>query len=296
MAGGLIEIVSYGTEDLFLTGTPQITHFKVIYRRHTNFSIESLQVDFEDEVGFGRRFTSTIPRNGDLMWKTYFQVILPEISIPRFETDRSFLPALNKAKENLDKTNAFMELNSAAYRNGYAEFVPENNETADPIVEAISQTFATWPNSDQIQADMLELLNNNENVFRSINMNEVVSLIPDDILLDKFVVKDEMDKILFRAGQVHKQFYDAYIAAREKNEDALNDFVKFAWVDKIGHAMIDYVEVEIGGTVIDKHYGDWIDIWHELTKQRELENNYKKMIGDVQVLTSFDKNAKPRYT
>ena len=58
MAGGLIQIATYGAQDIFLTGTPQITFFKTIYRRYTNFSMESVQVQFDDTVSFGS--TSTI--------------------------------------------------------------------------------------------------------------------------------------------------------------------------------------------------------------------------------------------
>ena len=43
MGGGLMQLVAYGAQDIYLTGNPQITFFKVVYRRHTNFSMESIQ-------------------------------------------------------------------------------------------------------------------------------------------------------------------------------------------------------------------------------------------------------------
>ena len=43
MGGGLMQLVAYGAQDVYLTGNPQITFFKVVYRRHTNFSMESIQ-------------------------------------------------------------------------------------------------------------------------------------------------------------------------------------------------------------------------------------------------------------
>ena len=43
MGGGLMQLVAYGAQDVYLTGNPQITFFKVVYRRHTNFSTESIQ-------------------------------------------------------------------------------------------------------------------------------------------------------------------------------------------------------------------------------------------------------------
>jgi len=70
----------------------------------------------------------------------------------------------------------------------------------------------------------------------------------------------------------------------------------FAYVRRLGHAMIDYVEVEIGGIVIDKHIGIWLDVWYELTRQGKHERGYAVMIGDVDVLTAYNTNVKPEYT
>ena len=79
MAGGLMQLVAYGAQDVYLTGNPQITFWKVTYRRHTNFSMESIEQTFNGQADFGRRVTCTISRNGDLAYRTYLQVTLPEI-------------------------------------------------------------------------------------------------------------------------------------------------------------------------------------------------------------------------
>jgi hypothetical protein len=47
--------------------------------------------------------------------------------------------------------------------------------------------------------------------------------------------------------------------------DDTGNQVKFYWVNSIGHAIIKNIEVEIGGVVVDRHYGLWLDIWGELT-------------------------------
>ena len=80
MGGGLMQLVAYGAQDVYLTGNPQITFFKVTYRRHTNFAMESIEQTFNGCCDFGRRVQCTIARNGDLAYRTYFQVTLPEIS------------------------------------------------------------------------------------------------------------------------------------------------------------------------------------------------------------------------
>ena len=80
MGGGLMQLVAYGAQDVYLTGNPQITFWKVSYRRHTNFAMESIEQTFNGQADFGRRVTCTISRNGDLAYRTYLQVTLPEIS------------------------------------------------------------------------------------------------------------------------------------------------------------------------------------------------------------------------
>ena len=71
MGGGLLQLVAYGAQDVYLTGNPQITFFKVVYRRHTNFSIESIQQTFNGNVAANSRVTCQISRNGDLVHKLY---------------------------------------------------------------------------------------------------------------------------------------------------------------------------------------------------------------------------------
>ena len=71
MGGGLMQLVAYGAQDIYLTGNPQITFFKVVYRRHTNFSMESIEQTFNGTVGSGARLTATVSRNGDLVHKMY---------------------------------------------------------------------------------------------------------------------------------------------------------------------------------------------------------------------------------
>ena len=80
MGGGLMQLVAYGAQDVYLTGNPQITFWKVSYKRHTNFAMESIEQTFNGQADFGRRVTCTISRNGDLAYRTYLQVTLPEVN------------------------------------------------------------------------------------------------------------------------------------------------------------------------------------------------------------------------
>jgi len=132
MGGGLMQLVAYGAQDVFLTGKPEISFFKVVYRRHTNFAMESIEQTFNGNASLGSRVTCTISRNGDLV------------------------------------TNMWLEV--------------------------------------------------------TVN----------------------------------------------KDTDVVNS---------LGHALIEHIELEIGGQRIDKHYGEWLDIWSELTLPEEKRAGFKEMIG-----------------
>ena len=139
--GGLMQLVAYGAQDVYLSGNPQITFFKAVYKRHTNFSCEAISQTFSGSPDFGRRVTCPITRNGDLISKMY---LLCKI------------------------------------------------------------TGAT---------------------------------------------------------------------AAAGNE--------WGWAPQVGHALIDNVELEVGGSRIDKQYGDWMNIWYSLTRTEGQMAGYAAMIGDT---------------
>ena len=151
MSGGLMQLVAYGAQDLILTGNPQITFFKLVHRRHTNFSIQSIEQVFNGQVGFNKRVTCTIARTGDLVSGMCLQLELPHLQ--------------------------------------------------------------DWQS------------------------------------------RLGMDATLYKAVS------------------------EVAWVNSIGHAVIQSVSIEIGGQKIDEHYGTWLEIWDELTTKSEKRAGYNQMIG-----------------
>jgi len=79
--GGLLQLVAQGKQDVFLTGNPQITWFKMVYRRYTNFAMESQQIFFDGDPDFGKRVTAVVPRRGDLLGPIIMEVVLPYITM-----------------------------------------------------------------------------------------------------------------------------------------------------------------------------------------------------------------------
>ena len=161
MGGGLMQLVAYGAQDVYLTGNPQITFFKVVYRRHTNFAVENIEQVFNGTPGFGRKVTAQISRNGDLITKMYLQVLLP----------------------SYDTSSAGGSIQGK-----------------------------TW-----------------------------------------------------------------------------------AWVSRVGHSIIYSVELEIGGTRIDKQYGDWLNIWYELARNWAHDRGYDVMIGNTDALTTLNTSHAQSY-
>ena len=149
--GGLMQLVAYGAQDVYLTGNPQITFFKAVYRRHTNFAMESIENPFNGNPRFGNQVTCTIQRNGDLIHRMYLQATLPSVKL-----------------QASDGSGA-----------------------------------------------------------------------------------------------------------------------QFRWLNWVGHNLVDYVELQIGGQRIDKHYGDWLHIWNELTQEPGKQAVYAKMVGNVPHLTNL---------
>lgn len=86
MTGGLIQLIAYGAQDIYLTGNPQVTFFKYIYRRHTNFAVEPILQHFSEKAEFNKRLSCTIAKHGDLLSQVILHVSLPAISEDGSET------------------------------------------------------------------------------------------------------------------------------------------------------------------------------------------------------------------
>ena len=93
MAIGLLILISTGKENLYLSYNPEITFFKIAYKRYTNFSTEIIPQYFKNTPDFGRRVSVTISKNADLLSQTYLYVKLPGFPL---ETHSSLPPSIKK--------------------------------------------------------------------------------------------------------------------------------------------------------------------------------------------------------
>jgi len=124
MGGGLLQLVAYGAQDVYLTGNPQITFWKVVYRRHTNFSMEAIEQSFNGSPRFGSRVTAQISRNGDLIHRMWLQLELPALTEGSAYVDKAGL-ALIKSVE--------LEIGGQKIDKHYGEWMHIWNELSLPV-------------------------------------------------------------------------------------------------------------------------------------------------------------------
>lgn len=330
MGGGLINIVSYGLDDLYLTGAPQVTFFKSVYRRHTNYSQESIEIDV-GQTNFSEEIDIIFPKIGDLIGNSYLQLTLPQISLLKTDivadpsaSDLIFLQndigvpeeydQLQNIANNYSTINKFIAINTAGYRKAIAN-LNIKNQSLMGYINSIQNVLIFNPSS--IQTDYRNALTyafeyENE-VLHNNKYNPYLNYVASDISYiltkisnspDNYTIQDVamyVSKALETSIKVKNYFFQRKkemenISVQYKAENGNSRYAKFAWTEKIGHAIIERIDVSIGGDRIDRHYFDYIEIWHSLTGFDAQDILYNKSIGNVIELTSFDRNPTPTYT
>lgn len=300
MTGGLVQIVAFGTQDIFLTGDPQITFFKVVYRRYTNFAIESVEEFFDGEPNFGEKVTLTLAKNGDLVHKMYLKVDIPEVQLKKI-IDTSIVPDLQLERDTALADFENFEAYSGWILGGYRTIIQECqilNHTAASIAEELNTYFTTEVDITDFN-NRKNNIDNNEQVTRTDifliikNINENPLLTDEEKLTE---MKSANERVKNNIITFHKGYYDDFLAKDQALIDAQNDNANFAWVKKLGHFIIDKVDILIGGDRIDRHHNDWLNIWNELSRNIHLDEIYNVMIGNVEVLTTYNQEVTPRYT
>lgn len=296
MAGGLLQIASYGSQDIYLTGNPEITFFKIVYRRHTNFSVESIEIPFDD-VQFGDNSVATVPFAGDLITKIYVKIVLPKLNFKRVHSPTSdFKTNYDKSKEDYYTVQNYVRVMTDAYRIALEDYEASNVLYAETMYESIEQYFISNGGFNSIINSYILLSHvyaeeqTNIRTIASKYSNTYDGNTPKQILMDK------INTAIYKMNAELKDYFYEMLNRRKLYEDDINDKIKIAWVDRIGHNIIEYVDILIGGNRIDRHYGEWLTIWHELTASPFKEEDYRKMIGDIPVLTNFDREHTPEYT
>ena len=131
MGGGLMQLVAYGAQDIYLTGNPQITFFKVVYRRHTNFSMEAIEqtMNGSAEAG-GSSLECTISRNGDLVTRLWVDIAMPAASFTTRTDVSSYTNWTNNTGHALIKS-CELEIGGQLIDRHYSQWLDVWNELSD---------------------------------------------------------------------------------------------------------------------------------------------------------------------
>ena len=134
-SGGLMQLVAYGAQDVYLTANPQVTFFKQLYRRHSNFAMESIEQTFNGVGNFGKRVQCTISRNGDLITRVYVQVTLPSIDTS-ITNGASFAWVPFVGQYMID--NVYVEIGGQQIDKHYGEWLHIWNELTLPVGKSLA--------------------------------------------------------------------------------------------------------------------------------------------------------------
>lgn len=244
MGGGMAQIASFGVADQYLTGNPQVTMFKAVYRRHTNFAMESVEQTFDGSADFGRKASCTISKNGDLAGAVWLEVTLPDLLA------HDIFPAPPDGN-TVDVTTLDLHVD------------PLGNHWQTKVGTTYTDPVAFFDGSRRF-------------AYAAVGGEAVTGY---DAVAGTYLTAAGSGAAVEREGEWTTWPY----LIRDGPPGGPATFAApthaIRWTNSIGHAILKSVEIEIGGTRIDKHYGEWYDVWSELSEPEEKREGLWRMIG-----------------
>lgn len=252
MGGGIAQLASYGLADVYLTGSPQITFWKLVYRRHTLFAMESIQQTLDGTADFGRKSTCTINRNGDLLGAVWVEIELPDL----LKYDISPAPPGGNTVDVLTMMGDADALFADPEGNYWQS--KAGSVYTDPVGFLSGGKFyasATLVHNNQTKA--VVSYDSSTQLYSAQTGSAATITVSTELPTWPY---------LCRSGSAVPYTYS------KPTHD-------IRWTNSVGHAILSSVELEIGGARIDKHYGEWLDIWSELTEKEEKQAGFWEMVG-----------------
>lgn len=322
MTAGLINLVSYGVDDLYLTGSPQITFFKMVYRRHTNFAKENYMIEMGN-FNFNDEITINVPNIADLMSNVFLNLEIPEINF--YKTDI----CTNLSSDELSILNNIIPSNIIIDKPSNSELTTIENllstyTIVKPIISQFCEAFRTASKNKDIITQsiddyILEIQNSvtisdediliynglldDANNFEISKGNKVIEL--NYILSNVGIIINNIqnyttindifnaiERAILYCKKVSKYFFGLEKRKTEINNDNNSKFAKFAWNDKINFNIIDYIDINIGGERIDRHYGDFMNLWYEFTCNVNQTKLFNSLTGNKYENIQFDRLKK----
>jgi hypothetical protein len=319
MPGGIIQIAVYGSQDIFLTGTPQITFFKIVYRRYTNFAIEQIQQQFVGITNFGYEMSLVVDKLGDLMYKTYLEIDLPFVDLCKdrsnYKIDSVIAHARFKQMELFYQlVCSYIASNMKVVRQLHdvlrvhnitmqeIELMMHDCRFTAELEEIRTKLRAHISNTDNYDT-IPELTTNKQCIYNDISLIDIQilfhSICPDNpekrCTLLFLINKQLSDRIQEFYLHIYRHFCQCRNTLARWRDNTYVERYQFAWVEEIGNAIIDSIDVKLGPQLIDRQTGDWMMIYNTLNLREYQKINYYKMIGQVPQLIVLNDSIKPRY-
>ena len=306
-SGGLIQITNYGSHDIMLTDNPEITFFKLIYRRYTNFGKIFIEQKFDNPVGFDKSSTLNIPKAYDLLSNLILKIKLPILNLDfinekikkkndeKLKTYEKYYSIFLSFKLQLQNLINNYFNNLVSYTTNYVNELNTlirnniNIKQYNVFFEIVDYFFSTI----DINIKNVEYYKNSS-LYKNINdvlTYNYTKLSPSNISLEIFQnlinenmsVMDELNKILY-----------SIILDNLNNNPKIN----INWINKIAIYMFDYLEINIGSNQIVKLYPDYIDKYGQLRYRNKEVYDYMindKIINDnlksIVNKTDYEKNV-----
>jgi hypothetical protein len=303
MAGGLIQVISSGNQDIMLTGNPEITFFNIIYRRYTNFGKKIVELSFDNNINFGETSVLTIPKNsGDLLSRLTLRIKLPKIDISDLSQEILTQNIISNAEDNsvyILYYNYFISFYNNLLNVVNLFFNKYDNINSLTYITDLSTYILSNINTDKYN-QFFTVVNYFFNNGLVTNQNNVNTSLYTNASLFKLVNSNLI--YIYENWTTNQMSYELFKFTIYKNLDILSNlnvvlynmikelvtpdsFIKFAWVDKIGIYLFNSIEFYIGSnkitTMSDYYINNYGDLFY---KNPEVYNN---IIGANQNINLF---------
>lgn len=318
MGGGLLQIVSSTNEDLFITSKPQITFFKIVFYRYTNFSIETLEEFFDGAPDFGESVTCTLAKTGDLIHHMYLKIDLPEVHIPILKdsvihpNNKTFVNDVmlqyNEVNQNFANYKIYIKYFYILWRMLWKEVISiaGNYNSVMNIINQYkkSDNWIEYNKYNNIFTNVYTKKNNSYINFDIVYMFDLslkteyqfsnYSILKNNEFKDKlksFLITYRENTVLY-----NNQLFNELTKIKNIIDTEKIDYYRFSWLPKIGLRLIDSIDISIGGQVIDRLNSDMLNIWYELTVSPNQINTFNNIIGNIPKLNTYNTNKKESYS
>jgi hypothetical protein len=308
MTGGIIQMVISGKQDIYLTINPEITFFKKVYKRHTNFSTELIEILPEQTINFNDEL-SFILNQGDAIHRCYFEITLPSYSFSdKYITDTKYIEKKKTIIENLTKNydthktiynnlKGFVDVESNLYRILYNILQTENT-----TLTLLKEQVASFNYKNKLTKDLYKT-KVDETILNEINISNYIStltkLITNDKIYDPliFISKTEIINtinIYYNQMVYYLNYYNDLINESQTKLDAMiqPNQINFNFAEYLGHSFFEYVTLDIGGIQFDKYTKDILHIQQMHNISPNQMSNYLNMIGHTPDMTAYNNNIK----